>query len=76
MEGVPPEDAFGESQGARRPGFAVSIEPGLTLGYKRASFNLTAPVAMYRNRQKNYQDRAGDAAFADFLIQSSITYRF
>ena len=76
VEGVPPEDAFGDSQGARRPGFAASIEPGLTWSYKKTSFNLSAPVALYRNRQRNYQGRAGDAAFADYLITSSITYRF
>ncbi|MBI4660437.1 MAG: hypothetical protein HY735_16495 [Verrucomicrobia bacterium] len=76
VEGVPPEDAFGESEGRRRPGFAVSIEPGLTWTHKQTSLSLSAPVALYRNRQKNYQDRAGDAAFADFLILSSISYRF
>jgi hypothetical protein len=76
IEGVPPEDAIGDSEGRRRPGYAISIEPGISWTYKRTSLNVTAPVAIERNRQNNYQGRSGDAAFADFMILSSITYRF
>lgn len=75
MEGVPPEDAVGDTEGRRRPGYAISIEPGVSWTYKRVSLNVTAPVAIERNRQ-NYLGRPGDAAFADYLILSSITYRF
>lgn len=76
IEGVPPEDALGHSAGRRRPGYAISIEPGLTWTYKKTTFNLTAPVAIERNRQNNFEGRPGDAAFADFVILSSVTYRF
>lgn len=76
IEGVPPEDAVGESEGRRRPGFAVSVEPGITFSHKRLSINVTAPVALYRNRQRNYLGRPGDAAFADYVILSSVTWRF
>ena len=77
LEGVPPEDAVGDTVGRRRAGYAVSIEPGITWTYKKTSFNLTAPVALYRYRQY-YAPAPGpnDAAFADFMILSSITYRF
>lgn len=76
VEGVPPEDAVGKSEGRRRPGYAISIEPGITWTYKRATVSVSAPVALERNRQRNFQGRAGDAAFADYLIISSFTYRF
>jgi len=76
IEGVPPEDAIGGSRGARRPGYAVSVEPGLTWAFRRAAFSLTAPVALYRHRQSNFQGRDGDAAFSDFLILANVTYRF
>ena len=76
IEGVPPSDAIGDSEGRRRPGYAISIEPGITWTYRRVSINVSAPVALYRNRQSNYLGRPGDAAFADYLILSSITYRF
>jgi hypothetical protein len=76
LEGVPPEDAIGETEGRRRPGYAVSIEPGISWTFKeRLSFNVTAPVAVERYRQ-DYMGRPGDAAFADFIILSSVTYRF
>jgi hypothetical protein len=75
VEGVPPEDLVGDTEGRRRPGYAVSIEPGISWTYKKASINVTAPVALYRNRQ-NYMGRSGDAAFSDYLILSTITYRF
>jgi hypothetical protein len=53
----------------------VSIEPGIAWSYKKVSVNVTAPVALYRNRL-DYLGRPGDAAFADYIILSSITYRF
>lgn len=75
VEGVPPEDLVGDTEGRRRPGYAISIEPGISWSYKKASINVTAPVALYRKRQP-YMGRPGDAAFSDYLILSSITYRF
>jgi hypothetical protein len=75
IEGVPPKDALGKTEGRRRPGYAISIEPGISWSYKRISFNVTTPVAIERYRQ-DYMGRRGDAAFADFIILSSVTYRF
>lgn len=77
IEGVPPEDAIGGSLGSRRPGYSIAIEPGIGAMYKKFTFNLTTPVAIERNRQRTYNAATtGDAAFADYSINSSITYRF
>jgi hypothetical protein len=80
IEGVPPRDLIGGSQGFRRPGYAISIEPGVTWAKGRNIFTLNTPVALERNRQRSVPDRAagrhGDAAFADFFIQASYTRRF
>lgn len=81
MEGVPVEDLIGGSLGYRRPGYAVSIEPGVNWAYKKLSFNLTVPIAVERNRERSYieivENRpGGDAAFADYIITSSVSYRF
>jgi hypothetical protein len=76
MEGVPSTDIIGGSAGSRRPGYAVSIEPGITWTHRKFSITVTAPVAVERNRERNFQGRLGDAAFADYLISSSISYRF
>ena len=80
MEGVPVTDWFGGSEGSRRPGYAVSIEPGLIWVYRKLSVNITAPVALDRNRERSVSDlrtgKHGDAAFADFIITSSVSIRF
>lgn len=76
MEGVPVTDWIGSSQGSRRPGYAISIEPGITWAFKKLAINVTAPVAVAVNRERSVNGRLGDAAFADFIITSSISYRF
>lgn len=87
IEGVPVEDALGDSDGFRRPGCSISIEPGITMMKGRFSASIYAPVALYRNRQASVADKrwdrivgggttGGDAAFADFVINTSISYRF
>lgn len=84
-EGIPVEDLVGGSQGFRRPGSVGSVEPGLSYMADRFFFNLSVPIAFYRNRPQSVTDleteqvtgmpRAGDAAFADYLISFSVVYR-
>lgn len=80
MEGVPSSDLIGGDEGFRRPGYAISLEPGLSYGIRNTSFNLTVPIAIERNRTKSYSDkqsgRHGDAAFADYLINFGFAFRF
>lgn len=87
LEGVPVEDAIGDSNGFRRPGYTVSVEPGISMMKGRYTAAINAPVALYRNRSKSVADerwdqitgvvnRGGDAAFADFLISASFGVRF
>lgn len=78
IEGVPVHDLFGGSNGFRRPGYALSIEPGLLVAYGSNTFTVAVPVAVHRNRVKSVPDEIddpipltlgnGDAAFADYLI--------
>lgn len=86
MEGVPSTDIVGSSAGYRRPGYAISAEPGI--GYSKGKFSVFTSVslALYRNRVQSYEDkirtietgvyRHGDAAFADNLISVGLSYRF
>ncbi len=71
-EGIPSSDLIGEENGFRRPGYAISVEPGIGYALRNMSFNLTVPIALVRNRTKSFTDkirnRHGDAAFADYLI--------
>jgi len=80
MEGVPVRDAFGKSNSFRRPGYVISIEPGLMYSRGRYMFNVSGPWAMERNRKKSVSDIAnnahGDAAFSDYTIISGLSYSF
>lgn len=76
IEGVPGNDAFGGSRGSRRPGFAVAVEPGVTFSKGRYSATLTVPVAVHRRRSTTWGSaRPGDAAFADYTINTSFSVR-
>lgn len=82
-EGVPAIDAIGGSSGFRRPGYIISVEPGIAYMKGKFSAAATVPYALYRNRIKSYADRLdplgvrhGDAAFADYLVSVNISRWF
>lgn len=84
VEGIPVEDLLGKSDGFRRPGYIVSVEPNILVSHKDHSFAVNFPIALIRNRTQSVTDketeartgqpRHGDAAFADWLL--SITYAY
>ena len=80
MEGVPVRDALGGSDGFRRPGYAISLDPGFlySRGLYAVSFNV--PFAVQRNRKRSVADYRngthGDAAFADYTLMFSLSRRF
>lgn len=87
IEGIPVSDVFGKSDGFRRPGYIVSIEPTLAYRFRgKHDFNVSLPWALYRNRTQSLTDketeqltgkpRHGDAAFADYLLLLTYSYKF
>ena len=78
-EGVPAKNVIGNDLGFRRPGYAVSLAPGII--YVRGTSMLTAAVgkALLRDRTRSVPDRIlgthGDAAFADYVWFLNYTYR-
>ncbi len=80
MEGVPVRDAFGSSNGFRRPGYVISIEPGLMYARGRTTFYASGPWAMERNRKISVTDienhTHGDAAFADYTVITGFSRSF
>ncbi len=86
IEGIPSRDLIGGNEGFRRPGYIVSLEPGINYSVRNFTFNLTVPVAIERARTQNFSDkqrtretgvfRNGDAAFADYLINAGFSWRF
>lgn len=80
-EGVPVHDLFGSSEGFRRPGYAISVEPSLTWSRGVHAVSLSVPIAVQRNRQRSVPDmqeegRHGDAAFADYVVFLGYWQRF
>lgn len=85
-EGVPSSDLIGSSRGYRRPGYVISVDPGINYNTENLSLSLNVPIALERNRIQSYSDKQrtaetgvytiGDAAFADYLINFNLTYRF
>ena len=80
MEGVPVRDAFGKSDGFRRPGYVISIEPGMMYERGRYTFYASGPWAMERNRKISVTDLEnhthGDAAFADYTVIAGLSRSF
>lgn len=80
MEGVPVRDAFGSSDGFRRPGYAISVDPGFMYQRWGYLFSCNVPFAVERNRKasvSDYMNRThGDAAFADYSLIMSLSKRF
>jgi hypothetical protein len=79
MEGVPASNLIGNDLGFRRPGFAVSVEPGFVYARGRNMIEASIGKAMYRDRTRSVPDKIlgthGDAAFADYVWLLSYTYR-
>jgi len=85
-EGIPASDIVGGSGGFRRPGYAISAEPGIAYATPAWTIFASVPIAAYRNRTQSTIDKIrteqrgvhvqGDAAFADVLFNLSISYRF
>jgi hypothetical protein len=76
LEGVPPDDFIGGSDGFRRPGHALFIEPGLIYARGRDTWSIHAPVAIERRRDPDTKGRTGDATFADYILLFGYSHRF
>jgi hypothetical protein len=79
-EGVPAYNLIGEDLGFRRPGFAISIQPGFQYARSGNMFGFSVGKAIYRDRTRSVPDilsgTHGDAAFADYVWLASYSYRF
>tara|TARA_R110002051_G_scaffold55112_3_gene102951 strand:+ start:8760 stop:9896 length:1137 start_codon:yes stop_codon:yes gene_type:complete len=83
---VPVKDLIGGNEGFRRPGNVLSIDPGIGFNKNNFSLNLNVPFAIRRERPQSITDiqteiqtgnpRHGDAAFADYVINFAVSYRF
>ena len=85
-EGIPVNDFIGGSEGFRRPGNILSVEPSINYMKRNITINFSAPIAIRRERPQSVTDlateiqtgmpRNGDSAFADYLLNLGVFYRF
>ena len=86
MECIPSDDLVAGSSGFRRPGYVISAEPGVTYIGKKVNIYSFVPVALKRNRTQSFADKkitektgvytVGDAAFADYVINVGVSFKF
>ena len=80
MEAVPAHDLIGTSRFFRRPGYAISVEPGVSYSRGPHTLSLAVPIAVQRNRVRSVPDLEvdghGDAAFADWVMLFGYWRRF
>lgn len=84
-DGIPAVDLIGGSNGFRRPGYVVAVEPGLSYMKKKVTYFFNLPISVQRNRTQSVPDQIrtqktgsyfkGDAAFADYLINAGVVIR-
>ena len=80
MEGVPARNLFpGNDLGFRRPGFAISVEPGVQYARHGNVFTLAIARAFYRDRTisvpESLTKQQSDAEFANWVWLASYTFR-
>ncbi len=79
-DGVPVRDLVGTSDHFRRPGYTISLDPGVSYAWGRHVVTLNVPWALYRTRLvsvTNARDnKKGDAAFADYMVSLGYTVTF
>ena len=79
-EGVPSRDVLGKSDGFRRPGYSLDVEPGLICMKGKNTWSFSVPVPFLRARTRSVSDilenRHGDAAFADYVLLVGYSRRF
>ena len=86
IEGVPVHDLIGGDRGWRAPGYAIYIEPGVSVAKGRFSVSVTGPIAVERHVDQNTTELnvskqlgtniGGFAAFADYLVTASVSVAF
>jgi len=74
IDGVPVDDLIGDSNGFRRAGYAIYVDPGLSWVFGKNSLSVNVPVAVERNLERSRNSSAG--GFADFIVVAGYSRRF
>ena len=76
LEGLPRYDLLGDSNGFRRPGKAMFVEPGLAYSNGRQTVTFNVPLGYYYHRYPDPNtNRDGDATFPRHIFLTSYAVR-
>lgn len=73
--GVPQKDLLGNNIGYRRPGYWVSVDPGISYSTGNATFAFTAPVRVHQYIANSFGSPRG-TTFADYMLEFAVVYLF
>ena len=60
IDGIPTEDLIGGSEGFRRPGYTLALEPGISVNWGDHTISLFTPVAIQRSQKQSLpEERLG-----------------
>jgi len=80
IDGIPTYDLIGSSNGFRRPGYTLYLEPGVTFGRGSSTFTLTVPFRVHQNFKRGpvdvQNDFAGGGDLANSLVLMGYSVRF
>ena len=82
LEGIPVNDLVGGSNGNRRAGYNLSIEPGISYNMNNTSFIVYVPIMMKQATRQTVPDKkAGNdvllsGGFADYLVFAGVSIKF
>jgi hypothetical protein len=78
MEGIPVDDLIGNNNGLRRPGYNISVEPGIVYIMKNLTIYSYVPIIMARETKQSFPDKRitelshtytlGGGGFANYVI--------
>lgn len=76
-EGLKRYDLFGKSNGFRRPGGSMFVEPGVSFTHGTSTISFNVPLAYYYIRRPDPNTGLeGDATFPRHIFLTSYSYRF
>jgi hypothetical protein len=77
IEGLPRYDLVGASNGFRRPGKAMFVEPGVTYTHRNQTIVFNVPIGYFYHRYPDPNtDLEGDATFPRQIFLTSYSIRF
>lgn len=72
LDGIPTEDLVGDSNGYRRPGYNLAIDPGITVSWGRHIFSLYVPVAIARAQNPSLPEQERDLHFGGSMASEAL----